>query len=168
MKNKYFILIPIIIALGLITYWNTSTNSTEKEITTMLNNLSETISFITPLHSLEQIARSKKLYTFFSEVIQIEFPLDDDYEIKISNHKEIQEKSLVLFSKLKSFELTFKDLEFSFTNPNATVQASVFALGEGSGEIGKFLEVHKVDIVLVRENSKWLIEKVIHLSNLRD
>lgn len=85
----------------------------------------------------------------------------------INSRDELVQKIVAGRNRLVSLELGILAPEVSIDGEHATLELTGTALGATHGGQGQFMDVHRIEIELVREDGDWLVRGGRHLRDER-
>lgn len=86
---------------------------------------------------------------------------------RISSHDELIRKIIAGRNRLVSLELGLLAPEVSIDGDHALVELTGMARGATHGGEGQFMDVHRVEIELVRKDGDWLVSGGRHIRDER-
>jgi hypothetical protein len=116
---------------------------------------------------LTRLARAKQLSTLFMAQTYYDLTTLDHGTTSINSRDELAQRIVAGRSKLVSLELTLLAPQVQIDGDQATVRITATALGAVRGGEGQFMDVHTVEIELVREGGDWLVSGGRHIRDER-
>ena len=143
-------------------------SSEEDKILDRLDELRGLAEISETVGAIAQLARARQLSGYFTEQTRFDLSNLDYGAHTIGSREELARIFLKGRATLTSLELVLRDAEVTIDGDRAEVQLQASALGIIRGERGRFLDIHRVRIVLARVEGEWLISGGQHLFDERE
>jgi len=117
--------------------------------------------------ALAQLNRARQLSALFTPQTRYDLTTLGHGITEIASREELARRIVAGRSKLVSLELTLLAPVVTITAEHATVGVTGTALGATRGGEGQFMDVHRVEIELVRQDGDWLLSGGRHIRDER-
>ena len=138
----------------------------EEKIRARLEALRELAEIRTPEGNLEVLVKSRRLGEFFTTSTVYEFGGNRGTR-EVPSREELVRRIARIRARLARLELALEDMQVEIDGDSARVQLRGSGLGRLRGEEGRFLEIHSVEIQLVKVDGDWLVAGARHLRDER-
>jgi len=120
-----------------------------------------------PENALVQLERARQLSELFSTQTRYDLTTLGHGITQIDSRAVLTERIVAGRSRLVSLELTLLAPTVAIDGDRATVGVTGTALGATRDGEGQFMDVHRVEIGLVREDGDWLVSGARHIRDER-
>lgn len=120
-----------------------------------------------PENTLTRIGRARQLGALFTPSTRYDLSTLDHGITEIAGREELVRRIAAARSRLTSLELTLMAPSVTIDGDRATVTVTGTALGATPGGDGRFMDVHRVEIALVRRDGAWLVSGGRHIRDER-
>ena len=163
-KSILFILVPVaVVVLALFL----TGDSEEQRILDRLEQIRELAEVGEQESPLVGVARAKQLGNLFSTTTRYDLSTLGYGITEINSRKELTQRIIAGRSQLLSLELALLVPQVVIDGDHATVGITGTALGATHHGQGKFMDVHRVEIDLVRTDGDWLVSGGRHIRDER-
>ena len=163
-KSILWILVPVAIAA---LAWLLTSDSEEQRILDRLEQIRVLAEVGDQENPLTALARAKQLGSLFSTTTRYDLGTLGHGVTEINSRKELTQRILAGRSKLLSLELGLLAPRVRIDGDHATVGITGTALGATHDGQGKFMDVHRIEIDLVRKEGDWLVSGGRHIRDER-
>ena len=163
-KSILWILVPLALAA---LAWLLTGDSEEQRILDRLEQIRELAEVGEQESPLVGVARAKQLGNLFSTTTRYDLSTLGYGITEINSRKELTQRILAGRSKLLSLELGLLAPRVEIDGDHATVGITGTALGATHDGQDKFMDVHRIEIDLVRTEGDWLVSGGRHIRDER-
>jgi len=163
-KSILWILLPLAVAA---LAWLLTGDSEEQRILDRLEQIRVLAEVGEQENTLAGVARAKQLGSLFSTTTRYDLGTLGHGVTEINSRKELTQRILAGRSKLLSLELGLLAPQVEIDGNHATVGVTGTALGATHDGEGKFMDVHRIEIDLVRTDGDWLVSGGRHIRDER-
>jgi hypothetical protein len=148
--------------------WLLLRDSEEQRILERLEKIRELAEIRAQESTLDRIGRARQLSALFTPVSSYDLTTLDLGVTEISGRDELTRQIAAVRGRLASLELTLLAPAVRIEGDRAAVEITGTALGATHGGVGQFMDVHRVEIGLVREHGEWLVSGGRHIRDERE
>ena len=116
---------------------------------------------------IEQVKKARDIGALFQETTRYDLTNLGHGITEISDRNELVRRITSGRARMVSLELGMQDPRVTITGDRARVEVQGQALGSIRGEQGRFLDIHRVEVMLEKTDGDWLITGGRHLEDLR-
>ena len=116
---------------------------------------------------IEQVAKARDIGALFHETTRFDLTNLGRGITEVNDRNELVRRITSGRSRLVSLEIGLHDPRVTITGDRARVEVQGQALGSIRGEQGRFLDIHRVEVMLEKTDGDWLITGGRHLEDLR-
>lgn len=117
--------------------------------------------------TLAQLNRARQLGALFTPLTRYDLTTLGYGISEITSREELTRRIAAARGRLLSLELTLLAPAVRIEGDNATVSITGTALGATRGGDGQFMDVHRVEVELVRQDGNWLVSGGRHIRDER-
>lgn len=164
--KKSFAWIPALVVVAAAA-WLLLGNGEEQRILDRLEQIRALTEVRDRENALTRLGRAKQLSTLFSAQTRYDLTTLGHGITEINSREELAQRIAAGRSKMASLELGLLAPQVQIDGDHATVGITGTALGATHGGDGQFMDVHRVEIELVREDGDWLVRGARHIRDER-
>jgi hypothetical protein len=143
-------------------------SSEEDKILSHLDELRVLAEVNEPEGAIAQVARARQLSKYFTKVTQFDLVNLGYGTYTIASREELTQIIAKARAVLSTLELLLREVKVTIEGERAEVEVQASALGQVKGEHGRFLDVHRIRVMLTRVEGEWLISGGEHLLDERE
>ncbi|MEZ5541787.1 MAG: nuclear transport factor 2 family protein [Pseudomonadota bacterium] len=156
-----------LLALVQAAAWLLLRDSEQQRVLERLEQVRALASFDAPESALAQLNRARRLGAMFTAQTRYDLTTLDYGVTEIASREELIRRIAAARSRLSALELTLLAPVVQIEGDRATVELTGTALGTRRDGDGRFMDVHRVEIALVRQDGAWLVSGGRHLRDER-
>ncbi len=131
----------------------------------------ETIRALAEVHepesAIDKAGKARRIGEAFSEQTRYDLTNYDRGIVDIHSRKELVQKILAGRATLDSLELAIDDPQVRIDGEQASVELQGSATGSSRNQEGPFLDIHRVEVLLEKDEDGWLITGARHIRDER-
>ncbi|MGB5541367.1 MAG: nuclear transport factor 2 family protein [Gammaproteobacteria bacterium] len=147
--------------------WLLMRDSEEQRILDLLDQVRDLAEVRDPENAVTQIGRARQLGSLFTPSTRYDLTTLHYGITEIDSREELTRRIAAARSRLLSLELSLLAPDVIIDGDRATVSVTGTALGATRGGDGQFMDVHRVEIFLVRQDGDWLVSGGRHIRDER-
>ncbi|NNJ94325.1 MAG: SnoaL-like domain-containing protein [Halobacteria archaeon] len=163
-KNYAWILAPVIVA---VVAWLLLVDNEEQKVLDRLEQIRSLAEVRDQENPLSRLGRAKQIGTLFSAQTRYDLTTLGHGVTTIGTREELTRRIAAGRSKLVSLELGLLAPDVQVDGDRARVNITGTALGAMHGGEGRFMDVHRIEIELVRADGDWLVSGGRHIRDER-
>lgn len=152
---KKYLLTGITVLALLFLLWPGT--SDEELIRKIFEDVKTNGSFEGEIHPIERIAQAKETTKNVIDTIVITVVTTERDRVVVKNKKELQQKIIAARTHLAQLAVGLFDIRVELSGDTAKVFGIARGMGRSNGREDYFLEEHKVEIDLFKEDGEWKI-----------